>query len=314
MNKLIIQIPCYNEEQTLPHLLKELPRAIQGIDQVEWLVINDGSWDETVKVAKELGVDHVISHTKNQGLAKAFYSGLQFCLKQNADFIVNTDADNQYCSADIIKLVNPLLQKQADMVVGARPIDTIAHFPFYKKILQKLGSYVVRKVSKTEVADAPSGFRAFSKEAAKQLNVFTGYTYTIETLIQAGLNGLKVISVPIRVNPDLRPSRLVRNIPTYVIKSFITIIRSFVVYRPFQFFAWPGITSFLFGLLLACRFMGYYFLGQGNGHVQSVILSSFLMMLGILFLCIGFLADLINANQKLLKNIELMCLNQQKTS
>ena len=277
MKKLIIQIPCFNESPSLPHVLKSLPRNISGIDVIEWLIIDDGSDDDTVAVARFYVVDHIVAHSKHCGLAKAFSSGIQYCLSQHADIIVNTDADNQYCSEDIITIIKPILEKKADMVIGSRSILNIESFSKFKKLLQKTGSFIVRKVSSTEVADAPSGFRAFSSEAARQLNVFTGYTYTIETIIQAGLSDLTVISVPINVNPTIRPSRLIKNTFSYVIISFITLIRSYVIYRPFQFFSSLGLATFVSGLILGVRFLFFYYSGHGAGHIQSVILSSLLM-------------------------------------
>ena len=302
--KLIIQIPCYNEEDTLPITLKELPRNVAGFDKVEWLIIDDGSTDRTVEVAKQYGVDHIVRHPKNLGLAKAFLTGLDACLKLGADVIVNTDADNQYCSKDIPKLVKPILEGKAEMVVGARPIEEIAHFSPVKKILQKLGSWVVRVASRTDIPDAPSGFRAISKEAALKLNVFNDYTYTLETIIQAGQKNMAIVSVPIRVNKDLRPSRLVKSIPSYIRKSIITIIRIFVVYRPFRFFVTIGAILFSLGFLLGLRFLYYYFSGNGSGHVQSVILAGVLLGMGFQTILVAFLADLLAVNRKLLEDIQ----------
>jgi len=302
--KLIIQIPCYNEEDTLPITLKELPRNVAGFDKVEWLIIDDGSADRTVEVAKQYGVDHIVRHPKNLGLAKAFLTGLDACLKLGADVIVNTDADNQYCSKDIPKLVKPILEGKAEMVVGARPIEEIAHFSPVKKILQKLGSWVVRVASRTDIPDAPSGFRAISKEAALKLNVFNDYTYTLETIIQAGQKNMAIVSVPIRVNKDLRPSRLVKSIPSYIRKSIITIIRIFVVYRPFRFFVTIGAILFSLGFLLGLRFLYYYFSGNGSGHVQSVILAGVLLGMGFQTILVAFLADLLAVNRKLLEDIQ----------
>ena len=217
--KLIIQIPCYNEADTLAITLKELPRTVEGFDKVEWLIINDGSTDNTIEVAQANGVDHVISLARNQGLARVFMAGLDACLKLGADVIVNTDADNQYNAKDIPLLTKPILDKKADLVVGARPISEMKHFPLIKKQLQKMGSWVVRRASKTDIPDAPSGFRAMSREAAMRLNVFNDYTYTLESIIQAGQKNMAIVSVPVRVNEDLRPSRLVKSIPSYVRKS-----------------------------------------------------------------------------------------------
>jgi len=249
--KLIIQIPCFNEAETLPIALAELPRQVEGFDSVEWLIIDDGSTDNTSEVAMTQGVDHVVRLPRNQGLAKGFMAGLDACLREGADVIVNTDADNQYCAGDIPKLVAPILAGKAEVVIGCRPIDDIEHFSPIKKILQKLGSYVVRIASKTETPDAPSGFRAISRSAAMKLNVFSEYTYTLETIIQAGQKGMAIISVPIRTNRDLRPSRLVKSIPSYIRRSILTIVRIFVVYQPFRFFVTIGLILFTLGLLIS---------------------------------------------------------------
>ncbi len=302
--KLIIQIPCYNEAGTLAITLKDLPRAVDGFDAVEWLIINDGSTDNTVEVAKAHGVDHVVSFSKNQGLARVFMAGLDACLKLGADVIVNTDADNQYNAQDIPLLVKPILDKKADLVVGARPISEIKHFRFVKKQLQRLGSWIVRLASKTNIPDAPSGFRAVSREAAMRLNVFNDYTYTLETIIQAGQKNMAIVSVPVRVNEDLRPSRLVKSIPRYVQKSIITIIRIFVVYKPFRFFASIGMLSFIAGFVIGLRFLYYYFLEGGAGHVQSLIFASILLGIGFQTMLVAFLADLLAVNRRLMEDVQ----------
>jgi glycosyltransferase involved in cell wall biosynthesis len=301
--KLIIQIPCYREQETLGVTLAALPRLVTGFDKVEWLVIDDGSDDDTVRVAREAGVDHIISHTHNQGLASAFMTGLDACLRLGADVIVNTDADNQYNANDIPALTVPILEQRADIVVGTRPISTITHFSPAKKMLQKLGSWVVRMVSNTDIPDAPSGFRAFSRTAAQQLMVFNDYTYTLETIIQAGQKNMAITSVPIRVNENLRPSRLVRSIPAYVWRSIFTIIRIFMIYRPFKFFGTIGVVIFLAGFLLGVRFLWSYFTGLGTGHLQSLILGSILMIMGFQAFLVAFLADLQAANRKLMEDI-----------
>lgn len=301
--KLIIQIPCFNEAETLPIVLATLPREVPGFDKVEWLIIDDGSTDETVKVAVENGVDHVVRHTHNKGLAQGFMNGLEACLRHGADVIVNTDADNQYNADDIPALVAPILEGKADIVVGNRPITTIKHFSPVKKILQKLGSWVVRMASKTDIPDAPSGFRAISRNAAQRLMVFNNYTYTLETIIQAGQKNMAIISVPIRVNEDLRPSRLVKSIPSYVKRSIITIIRIFIIYQPFRFFGSIGAIISVAGLLLGMRFLYYYLLGDGQGHIQSVILSGVLLGIGFQTILVAFLAELLSANRKLLEDI-----------
>ena len=301
--KLIIQIPCYNEAGTLAIALAALPRKVQGFDLVEWLIIDDGSTDDTVAVALANGVDHVVKHTSNQGLAKGFMSGIGACLRLGADVIVNTDADNQYNADDIPGLVAPILEGRADLVVGARPIATIEHFSPVKKLLQKLGSWVVRVASKTDIPDAPSGFRAMSRDAAQRLTVFSDYTYTLETIIQAGQKNMAITSVPIRVNGDLRPSRLVKSIPSYIQRSIVTIIRIFVIYRPFRFFGAIGVVIFITGFLIGLRFVWHYLQGNGGGHIQSLILASVLLGMGFQTLLVAFVADLLAANRKLLEDI-----------
>jgi len=302
--KLIIQIPCFNEAESLPLTLKDLPREVPGFDRVEWLVINDGSTDDTERVARAHGVDHIVSFTKNQGLARGFLAGLDACINLGADVIVNTDADNQYNAADIPALTAPILAGRADLVVGARPIDDVVSFSATKKLLQKLGSAVVRLVSRTSIPDAPSGFRAMSREAALCLNVFNDYTYTLETIIQAGQKGLAVTSVPVRVNRTLRPSRLVKSIPSYVRKSLVTIVRIFVVYKAFRFFMSVGVTAFFLGLIVGLRFLYYYATGGGAGHVQSLILASILLGVGFQTMLTAFLADLLAVNRRLMEDVQ----------
>lgn len=302
--KLIIQIPCFNEAGTLAIALADLPRQVDGFDSVEWLIIDDGSQDDTVNVAKENGVDHVVQHTKNLGLARGFKSGIDACLALGADVIVNTDADNQYNAKDIPKLTKPILDGKADIVVGERPISAIEHFSPVKKMLQKLGSWVVRVASNTNIPDAPSGFRAMSKQCASQLNVFNEYTYTLETIIQAGQKGMAIISVPIGVNEDLRPSRLVKSISSYIKKSIVTIVRIFVVYKPFRFFMTIGVFLFFIGVVIGLRFMYFYFHGQGDGHIQSVILAGIFIGMGFQTTLIAFIADLLSVNRKLLEEIK----------
>jgi glycosyltransferase involved in cell wall biosynthesis len=304
--KLIIQIPCYNEAKTLAIALKALPRKVEGFDKVEWLIINDGSSDNSVEIAKECGVDHIISFRKNQGLAKVFVAGIRKAIDEGADVIVNTDADNQYNADDIPKLVRPILEEKADFVIGARPISEIEHFSISKKILQKLGSLAVRLASNTDIPDAPSGFRAMSRTCASQLNVFNNYTYTLETIIQAGQKNMAIMSVPIRVNEDLRPSRLVKSIPNYIKKSIITIFRMFIVYKPFLFFMSVGITFFLAGSCIGGRFLYYFFWGNGSGHIQSLILASILIGIGFQTMLIAFIADLLAVNRRLLEDIKFM--------
>ncbi|HEY4743387.1 MAG TPA: glycosyltransferase family 2 protein [Desulfuromonadaceae bacterium] len=302
--KLIIQIPCFNEAETLPVTLAELPRAVPGFDAVEWLIINDGSTDDTLGVARKHGVDHVISFTKNQGLAGAFLAGLDGCVKLGADVIVNTDADNQYLAADIPALIAPILAGKADVVIGARPINEIRSFSLVKKLLQKAGSSVVRFVSKTGIPDAPSGFRAMTREAAMRLNVFNDYTYTLETVIQAGQKNIAITSVPVRVNNALRPSRLVKSISSYIRKSLVTIVRIFVVYKAFRFFMSVGVTVLSLGLLGGIRYLYYYATGAGAGHVQSLILASILVGVGFQTMLTAFLADLLAVNRRLMEDIQ----------
>ena len=307
--KLVIQIPCYNEAATLGTTLRELPRDVPGMSRVEWLVVDDGSTDDTAAVAREHGADHVIRLPMNRGLARAFMTGVEAALRAGADVIVNTDADNQYCAADIPALVLPIVEGRADMVIGARPIGDIAHFSPLKKALQRLGSRVVQLASNTRVPDAPSGFRAFSRAAALQLNVFSDYTYTLETIIQAGQKGMTVTSVPVRVNAELRPSRLVKNIPQYLHRSALTIGRIFVTYRPLRFFLTVSSILFAPGFLIGIRFLVLYSRGHGQGHIQSLILASILMIISALFCMLGLLADLISVNRRLLEDLRTRLAN-----
>ena len=313
MTKVIIQIPCYNEEKTLPQTLSELPRELPNVDHVEWLVIDDGSSDETASVSRSRGVDHIVRLTRNRGLAKCFITGLEASLAAGADIIVNVDADNQYCAEDIPKLIQPILEGRADIVIGSRPISEIRHFSRTKKLLQKLGSWVVRRASRTEVPDAPSGFRAFSRSAAMRLHVFDTFTYTLETLIQAGQKDMVVLSVPVRINPELRPSRLVKSIPHYMIRSILTIARIFITYKSFYFFASSGIIFLLTGILIGLRFLYYFFTGDGSGHVQSLILAALVITIGFFLIVIGFVADLVSVNRKLLEKLDWRVQNIEET-
>jgi glycosyltransferase involved in cell wall biosynthesis len=303
MRRLIIQIPCLNEAATLPTALAHLPRAVEGFDEVQWLVIDDGSEDGTAEVARAHGVDHVIRFEQNRGLARAFTAGLEQALHLGADVIVNTDADNQYEAADIPKLVQPILDGRALMVVGERPISQIETFSPVKKLLQRLGTWVVRLVSRTTIRDAPSGFRAIHRDAAVMLNVFNDYTYTLETIIQAGLRGIPTASVPIRVNKDLRPSRLIRSIPRYIYRSTGTILRVFLIYRPFRFFMILAALTALPGIVFILRFLYFFALNDGGGHVQSLTLSAGLLAIAAMLAVCGILADLLATNRILLEDI-----------
>lgn len=302
--KLIIQIPCYNEAETLEIALNDLPKHIDGIDEIEYLIINDGSKDTTVEVARNWGVHYVVSFRQNKGLAKGFMAGIDACLRHGADIIVNTDADNQYCGADIETIVRPILDGRADMVIGERPIDETAHFSPLKKKLQHLGSWVVRKASRTDIPDAPSGFRAFSRDAAMRLNVVNDYTYTLETIVQAGRSKMAIMSVPIRTNPELRSSRLFHSMWGYVKKSMLTILRAFMWYKPLYCFSLVAFVPTLIGLGIGIRFLVYYFNGMGNGHVQSLILACTLLIIGFITFVIGLLADTIAANRRILEDVQ----------
>jgi glycosyltransferase involved in cell wall biosynthesis len=302
--KLIVQIPCYNEEKTLAQTLQSIPREIEGVSEVETLIIDDGCSDRTVEVARACGVDHIVRHVGNKGLAMAFQTGLDACLRLGADVIVNTDGDNQYPQADIPRLIAPILSGEADMVIGDRQPSTIAHFSAKKRALQSVGSWVVRKGSGTSVPDAPSGFRAFSREAAMKLNVISRYTYTLETIIQAGKKNIAVAHVPIETNADMRESRLVRGLWDYVKKSAATIVRMYAMYEPLKIFFYLGTIITLFGLFGAGRFL-YFFLFEppATGHTQSLILTAVLLIVGFQVFLIGLLADLIGSNRTLIEDV-----------
>jgi glycosyltransferase involved in cell wall biosynthesis len=301
--KLIIQIPCYNESSTLPDTIRDLPNRVQGFDTVEYLVIDDGSTDDTASVARELGVHHIRRSHKNRGLAHAFAQGLEEALKLGADVIVNTDGDNQYAGECVADLTRPILEGEADIVIGDRMVEKIAHFSFVKKILQKAGSWVVRWASGTGVPDATSGFRAFSRDAALQLAVFSSYTYTLETIIQAGKKGISIASVPVKTNQKLRESRLIQSMPRYVVRSAVTILRIFLMYESLRVFITLGMFPVIVGFFLLLRF-GYYFaIGDGAGHVQSLIVASILVVLGFLTFLLGMVADLIAKNRRLTEEV-----------
>lgn len=302
--KLIIQIPCFNEEQTLAETYHDLPKKIIGIDTIEYLIINDGSSDRTVEVAKELGIHHVVSFKQNRGLARGFMAGIDACLHLGADIIVNTDADNQYCGADIETLVRPILDKKAEMVIGERPIDETEHFSWKKKKLQRLGSWVVRVASSTDIPDAPSGFRAYTRDMALRLNVTNEYTYTIETIIQAGRNRIPLTSVPVRTNPETRKSRLFKSMWGYVKRSASVIIRAFMLYKPLKFFTIIGGTMFGLGIIGGLRYLWFVLTGDSEGHIQSLILTAVLLMMGYQTIIMGLQADLIASNRKILEDIQ----------
>jgi len=300
---LIVQIPCLNEEAVLPQTIKDIPRSIPGISRVELLVIDDGSTDNTVEVAKKCGVDHIVQFTNNKGLARAFDAGLEECLRLGADIIVNTDADNQYRGDDIPVLIQPILDGKSDMVVGTRNIREHKEFSLIKKQLQKLGSWVVCKLSGTKLKDTTSGFRAYNVHAAVRMNVMTNYSYTLETIIQAGRIGIAIGQVPIRVNPKTRESRLFRSMWQYIKRSISTLLRVYTVYRPLTVFFSLGSVIFLAGFALGCRFLYFYLTGNGAGKIQSLILSATLIMLGSQILVIGLLANLISANKFLMEKV-----------
>lgn len=302
--KLIIQIPCYNEAETLEIALNELPKHIDGVDEIEYLIINDGSDDDTEKVALDWGVHYIVHFKRNLGLAKGFLAGIDLALRHGADIIVNTDADNQYCGADIEKLIRPILDREADIVIGERPIEDNAEFSYIKKKLQRFGSFVVRLASKTDIPDAPSGFRAYSRKAAMRVNVHNEYTYTLETIVQAGRNKMAITSVPVKTNPELRKSRLMHSIFDYVKKSMLTILRAVLMYRPLRVFTLLGSFAIAGGLAIGIRFLIFYFQGNGGGHTQSLILAAMLIIIGSQTFVTGLQADIISANRKLLEDVQ----------
>ncbi len=302
--KLIIQIPCYNEAETLEIALNDLPKHIDGIDEIEYLIINDGSKDNTVEVAQKWGVNYIVNFRRNKGLAYGFMAGIDACLRNGADIIVNTDADNQYVADDIEKLVRPILEGKSDIVIGARPIDATEHFSPTKKKLQHLGSWVVQKASNSDIPDAPSGFRAYSRDAAMRLNVTNDYTYTLETIVQAGRNKIAQTSVPIRTNGELRPSRLFNSMMGYVKKSMVTILRAYLMYSPLKTFSILAILPFVVGLGVVIRFLVFVAQGNSAGHIQSLILGCTLLIMGFISLMIALIGDLMAKNRKILEDIE----------
>ena len=303
MTKLIVQIPCYNEEKTLSLTYEDLPKQIDGIDEIETLIVNDGSTDKTVAIAREIGVNHIVNFKRNRGLAMAFNAGIEKCLELGADIIVNTDADNQYCGQDISKLVKPILEGKADVVVGDRETDKISNFSWTKKKLQKSGSVLIRKLSNTKVADTVSGFRAFSRDAAMRTNTLTEFSYTIESLIQLGNQKLRIISIPIRTNDELRKSRLFKNIPGFLLQQLLTTLRSYATYKALRAFTVMGLIVILPGLIGFGRFLYFYFTAGGKGHIQSLVFSTVLVNIGFLILIFGIVADLVSNNRKLIEKI-----------
>ena len=299
--KLIVQIPCFNEEKTLPQTVRDIPRQVEGIDSVEILVIDDGSTDRTVEVAKEIGVDHIVRNKGNKGLAFSFMVGLDACLRLGADIIVNTDGDNQYKGADIPKLIAPVLEGKADIVVGDRKTDGIAHFSLTKRFLQKLGSRVVNMLSGLKIPDAVSGFRAFSREAAMRINIVSSYSYTVEAIIQAGKKKLTVVSIPIGTNPKTRESRLIKSIPRFIGMQLNTMVRMYTMFKPLRVFFFTGFFFFVCGLIPSLRFLFYYMHGVGSGHVQSLILAAVLFFIGTQIIVLGLLGDVISSNRKLIE-------------
>lgn len=299
--KLIVQIPCLNEAETLPRVVAQIPRRIPGVDVVEVLIVDDGSTDRTIEVAREVGVDHVVRHVGNKGLAQAFRTGIDACLRLGADVVVNTDGDDQYPGAEIPRLIAPILEGRAEMTVADRQTATIEHFSPTKKLLQALGSWTVRQVSRTDVPDAPSGFRAYGREAALRLNVITGYSYTVETLIQAGARRTTIAYVPIRVNPQTRASRLFGSSWNYVKHQLATIVRSYAMYEPLRVFTMLGLLVLLAGTVVIVRFVYYFFAEGYSGHVQSLVLGAALWVAGLQILLNGLLADLIAANRRLVE-------------
>ena len=309
--KLIIQIPCLNEEESLPGTLADLPRRVEGFDEVEWLVVDDGSVDDTSAVARAHGVDHVVRLNTNQGLARAFMAGLVASVELGADVVVNTDADNQYRAACIADLVRPILAGRADMVIGSRQINDIRHFSPLKRWLQRVGSGAVRRISGLDVRDAPSGFRAMTRHAACRVNVFTAFTYTVETLLQASLNNLRVVSVPVGVNGPTRPSRLFKSTASYIARIAVSVLLVYTIYRPAQLFCTLAVALLGGGFALGVRYLYFNSIGEGAGHVQSVILCGVFALLGCISLAVGAMAYLMSVNRRLLEDLRWMSLSRR---
>lgn len=299
--KLIIQIPCYNEAESLPETLVALPRQIDGIDTIEILVIDDGSKDNTSDVASRFGVHHIVRHRTNRGLAAAFQSGINKALAEGADIIVNTDADNQYEGRDICKLVAPVLAGEADIVVGDRGVRNNSHFGPFKRLLQMFGSATVKRLSNTDITDAVSGFRAISRAAAQKINITSSFSYTTEMLIQAGRKRMAVVSVPIRTNGVIRPSRLFKSIPQFITNTGATMIRAYAMYNPLKVFVLAGLGLFMLGALPILRFLWFFINGEGQGHLQSIVIGGSLMTLGVVAVMFGAVADLVGRNRQLLE-------------
>ena len=301
--KLIVQIPCLNEEETLPLTVRDIPRKIKGIDTVEILIVDDGSTDRTSEVAKEIGVDHIVRNINNKGLAASFRIGLDACLRLGADIIVNTDGDNQYNGKDIPKLVAPILSGKAEIVIGDRQTSKIPHFDFYKRTLQKFGSAIVRILSGSKVPDAVSGFRAFSRDAAMQINILTRYSYTVETILQLSKRDIPIASVHVRTNPKTRDSRLVKSIPSFVLNQFNTMTRMYAMHQPLRYFFYISMVFIVGGIIPMARFINFYVKGEGDGHVQSLIFASVFIVIGFQVLVLGFLGDVISFNRRLIEEI-----------
>jgi glycosyltransferase involved in cell wall biosynthesis len=300
--KLIVQIPCFNEEKTLPSTVRDIPRQIDGINKVEILVIDDGSTDRTALLAREIGVDHIVPNKRNLGLARAFIIGIDACLRRNADIIVNTDGDNQYAGADIPKLVQPILDGRADIVIGDRQPHRISHFSPVKRVLQRIGGLAVRRLSGLDIPDPVSGFRAYSREAALALNVVSEFSYTIESIVQASSLRFSITSVPVATNRTTRESRLFKSIPHFLSRQFSTLFRMYAMYRPLRVFAAIGLVLLIIGVLPILRFLYFYFFtADGTGHIQSLVLGGVLVTLGFITFVIALLADLIGWNRKLLE-------------
>lgn len=317
--KLIVQIPCFNEEETLPQTVRDIPRSIDGISEIQTLIIDDGSTDRTIEVAEKIGIDYIVRNIGNKGLAHSFTVGIDACLKLGADIIVNTDGDNQYFGKDIKAIVKPIVEGKADIVVGDRQTQDIPHFSASKKLLQKTGSFVTSLLSNTEVNDAVSGFRAFSRSAAMSLNIVSEFSYTIETLIQAGRKKMSVKSIPVRTNPKSRESRLMKNLPQFLASQTGTMIRTYIMYKPMRTFFIIGGLLILLGIIPTVRFLMFYFEGHGNGHMQSLIFAAILLIIGFQMLVMGILADVISLNRKMtedilyrVKTIEMITLSNQE--